>query len=159
MTPASQVERIWVALALALAGWLSVGARVEQEQQANRVPLAQRLPSAHVARRKPHDHPCSTPPRRLRCVVRGRLPLLALRWLARPLPLVPHPWPQPIDAPQKLLPPAVRHGTRTPQEHARRRRGTPPAAPPSSSRSCVRPQKSLPGNQKPSPLARTDAIR
>ncbi|HVU69551.1 MAG TPA: hypothetical protein VHD63_20620, partial [Ktedonobacteraceae bacterium] len=104
---------------------LSVGARVEQEQQANRVPLEQRLPSAHVARRKRHDHPCSTPPRRLSCVVRGRLHLLALSWLACPLPLgllVPQPWPQTIDAPQKHLPPAVRHGTKTPREKERRRR-------------------------------------
>jgi hypothetical protein len=125
MTHASQVERIWLALALAQLWCLSVGARLEQEHQASRLPLEQRLPSAHVARRKHQDSPCSTTSRRLSCVVRGRLHLLALCWLACPLTvgrLVPQPWPQTIDAPQKQLPLALRHGTKTPREKERRRR-------------------------------------
>ena len=124
MTQASHVERIWLAMALAQLWCLSVGALVEQQQRAL-LPLEQRLPAGHVALRKQRAAPRASSPRRLSCVVRGRLHLLALSWLGQQMPLgslVPQAWPSTIDAPQKHLVPALRHGTKTPREKERRRR-------------------------------------
>jgi hypothetical protein len=124
MTHASSVERLWLALALAQLWCLSVGCRVEQQEQ-EPLPVEERLPPTHVARRKHEHSPAQHRPRRLSCVVRGRLHLLARILLAQPLTLgclVPQAWPPTIDAPQKHLPPALRHGTKTPREKARRRR-------------------------------------
>jgi hypothetical protein len=126
MTEASHVERLWLALALAQLWCLSVGAVVEQaHQQRSRQPLEQRLPERHVARRKRRRDSETAAPRRLSCVLRGRLHLLALSWLAQPLilgRLIPQSWPETIDAPQKHLAPALRHGTKTPRDKQRRRR-------------------------------------
>ena len=123
MTRASCVERLWLALALAQLWCLSVGC--EREQQQHRPALQERLPPTHVARRKHECSPAHLAVRRLSCVVRGRLHLLALALLAQPLVLgclLPQAWPETIDAPQKHLLPALRHGTKTPREKARRRR-------------------------------------
>lgn len=123
MTQPSRVERLWLAMSLAQLWCLSVGCSAEQ--QCTRLPLEDRLPPQHVARRK---HACSRAqdaPRRLSCVVRGRLHLLALTLLAQPLTLgclIPQAWPATIQAPQKHLAPALRHGTKTPREKERRRR-------------------------------------
>jgi hypothetical protein len=126
MTQARCVERLWLAMALAQRWCLSVGCRVEQQEQEHRLrPVEERLPEKHVARRTRARFPLQCAPRRVRCVVRGRLHVLALAWLAHPLALgclVPQAWPAPIDAPQKPLAPALRHGTKTPGENARRRR-------------------------------------
>ena len=126
MTQASSVERLWLALALAQLWCLSVGSHVEQQEQEHlRLPLEERLPEKHVARRKRERCACERSPRRLSCVVRGRLHLLACALLAEPLTLgrlVPQAWPHTIDAPQKHLAPALRHGTKTPREKERRRR-------------------------------------
>jgi len=126
MTQQSHVERLWLALALAQLWCLSVGCCVEQqEQEHRRLPLEERLPPTHVARRKRQRSPAQRSPRRLSCVVRGRLHLLALTLLAQPLTLgclVPQAWPATLDAPQKHLAPALRHGTKTPRDKARRHR-------------------------------------
>jgi hypothetical protein len=125
MRKARSVERLWLALSLAQVWCLSVGAQAEHEAT-QPVPLAleQRLPSTHVARRKRQGSQVPSPPRRLSCVARGRLHLLACLWLAQPLSvgrLWSQPWPQTIEAPQKHLAPALRHGTKTPREKERRR--------------------------------------
>jgi hypothetical protein len=126
MTHASSVERLWLAMALAQLWCLSVGAAVEQQtSQQTLLPLEERLPETHVARKKQHRSPATPAPRRLSCVLRGRLHLLARVWLAQPLVigwLVPQPWPATIDPPQKHVPPASRHGTKTPRDKERRRR-------------------------------------
>jgi hypothetical protein len=124
MTQAPHVERIWLAMALAQLWCLSVGAVVEHEQRASK-PLEERLPAAHVAMRKRQAAPRAGSPRRLSCVVRGRLSLLALLWFSQPLPLgrlLPQAWPDTIDTPQKHLAPPLRHGTKTPREKERRRK-------------------------------------
>lgn len=124
MTQASSVERLWLAMALAQLWCLSVGCEVEQQQH-SRLPLQDCLPPTHVARRKRERSPALRSARRLSCVVRGRLHLLARTLLAQPLALgclLPQAWPDTIDAPQKHLAPALRHGTKTPREKARRRR-------------------------------------
>jgi hypothetical protein len=126
MTHARCVERLWLAMALAQLWCLSVGAVVEQREQGRALlPVEERLPEKHVARRKRHASPLAQTPRRLSCVVRGRLHLLALTLLAHPLVvgrLLPEAWPQSIVSPQKHLPPALRHGTKTPRDKARRHR-------------------------------------
>lgn len=125
MTQASCVERLWLAMALAQLWCLSVGCEVEQQQQHSRLPLQACLPPTHVARRKQERSPAQRSARRLSCVVRGRLHLLAMTLLAQPLALgclLPQAWPDTIDAPQKHPVPALRHGTKTPREKARRRR-------------------------------------
>lgn len=125
MTQASHVERLWLALSVAQVWCLSVGALCEHDQHRGLRPLEERLPPTHVARRRRQANPRTTPPRRLSCVVRGRLHLLALAWRGACLPiglLVPQAWPQCLDAPQKHLPAAQRRGTKTPREKQRRRR-------------------------------------
>lgn len=126
MTQASSVERLWLAMTLAQLWCLSVGCGVELREHEHRcLPLEERLPDKHVARRKHERSPAPGTPRRLSCVVRGRLHLLALTLRAQPLTLgrlLPQAWPATIDAPQKHLAPALRHGTKTPRDKARRRR-------------------------------------
>jgi len=125
MTQESHIQRLPLAMALAQLWCLSVGVVAEQaEQQRSLLPLEERLPPGHVARRKRQGSQGAPAPRRLSCVVRGRLHLLALTWLAHPLMLgrlVPQAWPPTIDTPQKHLAPALRRGTKTPREKARRR--------------------------------------
>jgi hypothetical protein len=124
MTHASSVEQLW--LALAQLWCLSVGAAVEQQEQPQALPpLEERLLETHVARKKPHRSPATPAPRCLSCVLRGRRHLLTRVWLAQPLVvgrLVPQAWQATIDPPQKHLPPASRHGTKTPRDKERRRR-------------------------------------
>lgn len=126
-TQESYGERLWLAMALAQRWCLSVGIRIEeQEKQRVLPPLEERLPERHVARRKREQAPSVAPAaRRLRCVLRGRLHLLALLFLAQPLTvgcLHPEVWPQTIVAPQKHVLPGLRHGTKIPRDKARRRR-------------------------------------
>ena len=126
LTRASGVERLWLAMALAQLWCLSVGSTVEQlEQEQTLLPLEERLPEKHVALRKRHRCPAKSTPRRLSCVVRGRLHLLARTFLGQPLEVLrlgPEAWPQTMEPPQKHLVPTLRHGTKTPRDKARRRR-------------------------------------
>lgn len=101
MKRASSVERLWLALSLAQLWMMRVGSQAEKQQQEKPPAL---LPPHHPASRKrkrPDDQP---PVRRLSCVVRGRLVILAALVAGQPLPmgrLVANPWPQTITAPQK----------------------------------------------------------
>jgi hypothetical protein len=126
MTRASCVERLWLAMALAQLWCLSVGTLVEQQgQQQALLPLEERLPETHVALRKRQHRPAKLTPRRLSCVARGRLHLLAMTFLGQPLlvgRLFPEAWPETIEPPQKHLVPALHPGTKTPRDKARRRR-------------------------------------
>ncbi len=102
MREAGRVERLWLAMAVAQLWAVSVGCQVEQQQE--RQGPAADLPATHLARRRrqrPADQP---PPRRLSCVVRGRLGLVAALFNALVLPcgrLVPEPWPETITPPKK----------------------------------------------------------
>ena len=102
MREAGRVERFWLAMAVAQLWAVSVGCQAEQQQQ--RQERAADLPATHLARRRrtrPADQP---PPRRLSCVVRGRLGLVAALFNALVLPcgrLVPEPWPETITPPKK----------------------------------------------------------
>ncbi len=119
MVTASRIERLWLALAVAQVWSVSVGCLAEAEQQQES--RGQQLPAQHIARRRrkrPVDQPA---PRRLSCVVRGRLGLVAALFTAQCLPcgrLVPLPWPQMIMAPtatsEKVEPSASRSKDRGP---------------------------------------------
>jgi hypothetical protein len=114
MPEASRVERLWLAMAVAQVWTLSVG--IQAEETLRQEPLGEGLPAQHVAclrRKRPADQP---PPRRLSCVVRGRLGLVAALFHTEVLPcgrLVPEAWPQTITAPRKLpRPPQLRERER-----------------------------------------------
>jgi hypothetical protein len=98
MQEASRVERLWLAMAVAQLWTVSVGCQAEHEQEQSYRDAD--LPATHMARRR-RKRPVGQPPlRRLSCLVRGRLGLVA-----EVLPcgrLVPEPWPQSITAPRKL---------------------------------------------------------
>ncbi len=102
MQDAGRVERLWLAMALAQLWMVSLGCQAEQvsaqhEQHAD-------LPLTHLARRRRTRPADQLPPRRLSCVVRGRLLVVAALFNAEVLPcgrLMPEPWPQTIAAPGK----------------------------------------------------------
>jgi len=103
MQAAGRVERLWLAMAVAQVWTVSLGCQAEQEQE-QKGPGAD-LPVTHIARRR-RTRPADQPPeRRLSCVVRGRLGLVAVLFNALVLPcgrLVPEARPQTISAPSKL---------------------------------------------------------
>jgi hypothetical protein len=103
MQEASRVERLWLAMAVAQLWTVSIGCQAEVQGQ--QTGLGESLPTTHIARRR-RSRPVGQPPtRRLSCVVRGRLGLVAALFKAEVLPcgrLVPEAWPQTITAPRKL---------------------------------------------------------
>jgi len=105
MQEASRIERLWLAMAVAQLWTVSVGCQAEQEQNHPGTDL----PATHIARRR-RKRPADQPPaRRLSCVVRGRLKLVAMLFNAEILPcgeLLPEAWPQTIMPPRKLPPPS-----------------------------------------------------
>ncbi len=123
MQEASRVERLWLAMAVAQIWTVSLGCQAEQEQrQALR---GESLPAQHIAcrrRKRPADQP---PQRRLSCVVRGRLGLVAALFTAAVLPcgrLLAEAWPQTITAPRKLPRPADLHQRERKRAQKRRAR-------------------------------------
>lgn len=74
MERASQVERIWLAMAVALVWMISVGAQAESHWHDRGV---EQLPEQHVARRKRQRARQQAAPRKLSCPTRGRLLLMA----------------------------------------------------------------------------------
>lgn len=107
MERASSVERLWLALALAQLWCVSLGCRAEAhlEEQAQQGEPGAGLPERHIARRRRTRAVGHRPPRRLSCVVRGKLMLLAMQDQSSPLPvgcLQPEPWPPVIRAPRTM---------------------------------------------------------
>jgi len=103
MQHAGRVERLWLAMAVAQLWTVSVGCQAEaQQEQAH---LGASLPATHIARRR-RKRPADQPPeRRLSCVVRGRLSLVAALFNTALLPcgsLRAEAWPETITAPSKL---------------------------------------------------------
>ena len=125
MERASSVERLWLALALAQLWCLSLGCQAEAqaEEQMRCQEPGSALPAQHIARQRRTRARGQRPPRRLSCVVRGKLLLLARQAQAQPLTvgcLPAEPWPQVITAPQK--PAAGGKGRKTQKEKDRRKR-------------------------------------
>ena len=127
MERASSVERLWLAMALAQLWCVSLGCQAEAKLEAevlHHEPGAS-LPERHIARRRRKRAVGQLPARRLSCVVRGRLILLAMQYQSEPFPvgiLRAGPWPETITAPQKQPKPSALHKKKTHKEKERRKR-------------------------------------
>jgi len=103
MQDAGRVERLWLAMAVALVFLLSLGTQAESQLPRAHPEL---LSEQHIARKK-MKHASSQPmARRLSCTQRGRLVLLATLLQAEELPvgqLLPESWPEVVVSPQKIL--------------------------------------------------------
>jgi hypothetical protein len=126
MQDASRVERLWLAMAVAQLWTVSIGCQAEEEGHQH--PLGESLPTQHIARRR-RKRPAGQPPaRRLSCVVRGRLGLVAALFKAEVLPcgiLLAEAWPETITSPRKLPKPShLRQRERKREQKRRARTGT-----------------------------------
>jgi hypothetical protein len=127
MERASSVERLWLAMALAQLWCVSLGCQAEAKLEAEVLqnePGAS-LPQRHIAHRRRKRAVGQLPARRLSCVVRGRLVLLAMQYQSEPFPvgiLRAGPWPQTITAPQKQPKPSALKKKKTHKEKERRKR-------------------------------------
>ncbi len=127
MERASSVERLWLAMAVAQLWCVSLGCQAEATQEAaflQNEPGAA-LPERHIAHRRRKRASGQLPVRRLSCVVRGRLVLLAMQYQSEPFPvgiLRASPWPETITAPQKQLKSSGLHKKQTQKERERRKR-------------------------------------
>jgi len=103
MQEASRVERLWLAMAVAQVWTVSLGCQAEEELRQE--PLGKQLPIHHIACRRRKRPVGQLPPRRLSCVVRGCLGLVAALFRAEVLPcgrLLAEAWPETITPPKKL---------------------------------------------------------
>ncbi len=126
MQRASSVERLWLAMALAQLWCVSLGcqAEVRREEQVQHHEPGASLPARHIARQRRKRAEGQLPPRRLSCVVRGRLELLAMLFQREPFPvgiLQAEVWPETMTAPQKHTPSALSK-KKTQREKERRKR-------------------------------------
>ncbi|HEY6409646.1 MAG TPA: hypothetical protein VIY29_19480 [Ktedonobacteraceae bacterium] len=127
MQRASSVERLWLAMALAQLWCVSLGCQAEEEFEAaylQHEPGAS-LPERHIAHQRRKRAVGQLPARRLSCVVRGRLVLLAMQYQSEPFTvgiLQAGPWPQSITAPQKQPKPATVKKKKTQKEKDRRKK-------------------------------------
>ncbi len=123
MQEASRAERLWLAMAVAQVWSVSVGCQAEVQQEQNHP--AANLSATHIARRR-RKRPAGQPPqRRLSCVVRGRLGLLAALFQAAVLPcgsLLAEAWPETITPPRKLPSASSLHQRERKREQKRRAR-------------------------------------
>jgi hypothetical protein len=122
MQDAGRVERLWLAMAVAMVWMVSLG--VEAESQ---LPTAcpQQLPEQHIARKRMNGPSSQPPVRPLSCAQRGRLALLAALLHAEDLPigrLLPEKWPETVLSPRKLLSPSQRRQKERQREHKRRQK-------------------------------------
>jgi hypothetical protein len=127
MQRASGVERLWLALALAQLWCVSLGCQAEAQQaelflhQEPGASLSEK-PIAKLRRKRPRGQ---RPVRRLSCVVRGRLLLLALQFQSEPLPvgiLRAEAWSETMTAPQKPPKPSATNKKKTQKEREQQRR-------------------------------------
>jgi hypothetical protein len=126
MRQASHVERLWLAMAVAQLWCVSLGcqAEVEQEEQFQQHEPGACLPERHIACKRRKRPAGQLPPRRLSCVVRGKLVLIATLFLSQPLPmglLQAEVWPETMTPPQKQKASAVAK-KKTQKEKERRKR-------------------------------------
>jgi hypothetical protein len=105
MVDARRVERLWLAMAVALVWTISLGSLAEHDCPQ---PEVTRLLEKHIARRKLKRSVGRAPRRQLSCPVRGRLLLLAQLFLAEPWQIgafCSPPWPEQCSPPRKRLSP------------------------------------------------------
>lgn len=122
MQEAGRVERLWLAMAVAMVWLVSLG--IEAESQ---IPSAcpQLLPEQHIARKRMKELSSQPPARRLSCAQRGRLVLLAALLHAEELSigrLLPEKWPEKVLPPRKLPSDLQRRQKQRKREHKRRQK-------------------------------------
>ena len=127
MTHASGVERLWLAMAVAQLWCVSLGCQAEAKLEAAVLEHepGTSLPERHIAHRRRKRAAGQLPARRLSCVVRGRLILLAMQYQSEPFTvgsLQAEPWPETITAPQKQPKSSGLTKKKTPKEKQRRKR-------------------------------------
>jgi hypothetical protein len=120
MQDAGRVERLWLAMAVAMVWMVSLGSQADSQ-----CPLLslEQLPEKHIAHKRLKRAPTQQPPRRLSCLQRGRLVLLAALFKADALPfgkLVPEPWPETITPPKKVPKPAKQRQRQKRRERKKR---------------------------------------
>jgi len=120
MQDASRVERVWLAMAVALVWTVRLGSQADSQ-----LPVAhvERLPPAHIARQRVKSEPAQRPARRLSCPQRGRLVLLAALVRAEAWPMgtiIVEPWPEQVT-PLKRVANSARMRQQA-QKQARKRR-------------------------------------
>ncbi len=96
MDQASRVERLWLAMAVALVWTVRLGSQADSQLTRGNM---ESLPAAHIAHQRLNGQPGQRPARRLSCPQRGRLVLLAALMQAEDLPLgviVAEPWPEQV---------------------------------------------------------------
>ena len=120
MQDAGRVERWWLAMAVAMVWMIGVGSQADSQ----RAQLSlEHLPEKHIARKRRKRAATQPPPRRLSCLQRGRLVLVAALFKAEDLPvgrLVPEPWPEAITPPKKAPSPAKRRERQKRRERKKR---------------------------------------
>lgn len=127
MKRASNVERLWLAMAVAQLWCVSLGCQAEAQVEAmgrEHEPGAS-LPQRHIARLRRKRAVGQCPARRLSCVVRGRLVLLAMHYQSEPFSvgiLRAGSWPESIKAPQKRPKSSAVNKKKTQKEKARRKK-------------------------------------
>ena len=128
MDQASRVERLWLAMAVALVWTVRLGSQADSQLPASHL---EQLPPTHIARQRLSCSPSQRPVRRLSCPQRGRLVLLAALVRAEDLPLgaiVAEPWPERLTplkrgaSPTKMRQQAKAHERKRRYKASRRRR-------------------------------------
>ncbi|HEY4388679.1 MAG TPA: transposase [Ktedonobacteraceae bacterium] len=119
MQEAGRVERLWLAMAVAMVWTVSLGTQAESQ-----LPVAcpEHLSEQHIARKRMKRVPSQPPVRRLSCAQRGRLILLAALLQQDALPvgrLLPEIWPETVEPPKKVASPSKR---RQRDKHRQRKR-------------------------------------
>lgn len=127
MTHASGVERLWLAMAVAQLWCVSLGCQAEAKLEAEVLEHepGTSLPERHIAHRRRKRAAGQLPARRVTCVVRGRLILLAMQYQSEPFTvgsLQAEPWPETMTAPQKQPKSSGLTKKKTPKEKQRRKR-------------------------------------
>lgn len=122
MKEASRVERLWLAMAVAMVWTVRVGSQAEVQGLQSSVQSGSKTPGACQRRKRPQTH---RPVRQLSCPLRGRLVLLAALLKAEPLPLgaiVPEPWPEVVTPPKKASDPTKQRRREHRRAYKRRRK-------------------------------------
>jgi hypothetical protein len=122
MQDPGRVERVWLAMAVAMVWMVSLGIEAESQQA---VACPEQLPEQHIARKRMNGPSPQPSVRRLSCAQRGRLVLLAALLHAEDLPigrLLPEMWPETVASPKKLLSSSQRRQKERQREHKRRQK-------------------------------------
>jgi hypothetical protein len=128
MEQANRVERLWLAMAVALVWTIRLGSQADSQLPEGNL---KQLPPTHIAHQRLKGPPGRRPARRLSCPQRGRLVLLAALVRAEDLPLgaiVAEPWPEQLTplkrgiSSTKMRQKAKEHERKRRYKAARRRR-------------------------------------